>query len=214
MSSIYEQLNEACKQFGKDVGEALKGANALMATNGKRERVMDRKKYVVDASDDVKKVMAMGVTHGGAIWTDTTDIENLEELNSDYINEHFGQLQDEAYKRGFEDGKWKSEDGCTGCKYEGNDERSQPCALCCNAYTNQWAAKKQDDEIKVGDEVEISQSDANGIWVVIKVEKHDGYEAYCAINKDGDIYFEEEQDRVTKTGRHFDIESILEDMRE
>ena len=23
------------------------------------------------------------------------------------------------YQRGFEDGKWKSEDGCTGCKYEG-----------------------------------------------------------------------------------------------
>ena len=70
---------------------------------------MDRKKYIVEASDDVKKVMAIGVTHGGAIWTDTTDIENLEELNSDYINEHFGDLQDEAYKRGFEDGKAQRE---------------------------------------------------------------------------------------------------------
>ena len=73
--------------------------------------------------------------------------------------------------------------------------------------------QKADDEIKVGDEVEISQSDANGIWVVIKVEKHDGYEAYWAINKDGDIYFEEEQDSFTKTGRHFDIPKILEEMR-
>ena len=76
-----------------------------------------------------------------------------------------------------------------------------------------YEEKQIDDEIKVGDEVEISQSDENGVWVVIKVEKHDDYEAYCAINKDGDIYFEEEQDRVTKTGRHFDIASILEDMR-
>ena len=64
---------------------------------------MDRKKYIVEASDDVKKVIALGVTHGGAIWTDTTDIENLEELNSDYINKHFGDLQDEAYKRGLDD---------------------------------------------------------------------------------------------------------------
>ena len=66
---------------------------------------MDRKKYIVEASDDVKKVIALGVTHGGAIWTDTTDIENLEELNSDYINEHFSGLQDTAYQRGLEDGK-------------------------------------------------------------------------------------------------------------
>lgn len=73
--------------------------------------------------------------------------------------------------------------------------------------------QQTDDEIKVGDEVEISQSDENGVWVVIKVEKHDDYEAYCAINKDGDIYFEEEQDRVTKTGRHFDIASILKEMQ-
>ena len=68
---------------------------------------MDRKKYIVEASDDVKKVIALGVTHGGAIWTDTTDIENLEELNSDYINEHFGDLQDTIYKKGLHDGESK-----------------------------------------------------------------------------------------------------------
>ena len=68
---------------------------------------MNRKKYIVEASDDVKKVIAMGVTRGGAIWTDTTDIEKLEELNSDYINEHFGSLQDTAYKKGLHDGESK-----------------------------------------------------------------------------------------------------------
>lgn len=67
-------------------------------------------KYVIDTTlDNVKKVIAMGVTKGGAIWTDTTDIENLEELNSDYINEHFGDLQDTAYQKGFEDGKKEAE---------------------------------------------------------------------------------------------------------
>ena len=68
---------------------------------------MDRKKYIVEASDDVKKVIAIGVTRGGAIWTDTTDIENLEELNSGYINKHFGSLQDTAYKKGLNDGESK-----------------------------------------------------------------------------------------------------------
>ena len=28
---------------------------------------------------------------------------DFEELNSDYINEHFGELQDEAYKKGLQD---------------------------------------------------------------------------------------------------------------
>ena len=68
---------------------------------------MDRKKYVFEASDDVKKIIALGVTHGGAIWTDTMDVENLEELNSDYINEHFGDLQDTIYKKGLHDGESK-----------------------------------------------------------------------------------------------------------
>ena len=228
---------------------------------------MDRKKYIVEASDDVKKVIALGVTHGGAIWTDTTDIENLEELNSDYINEHFSDLQDDAYNKGYaqcqddysdalkhaKDTAYKKglHDGESKCRYCNEYQRGLDDAweaarkIVCDEELD-WNTllhifnrsnfegifgdfspseaiaklkayeekQKADDEIKVGDEVEISQSDANGIWVVIKVEKHDGYEAYCAINKDGDIYFEEEQDRVTKTGRHFDIESILEDMRE
>ena len=117
------------------------------------------------------------------------------------------------YQRGFEDGKAQSELGCEGCKHEGISRALAPCHYCTRNSTDYWTAKQTDDEIKVGDEVEISQSDENGVWVVIKVEKHDDYEAYCAINKDGDIYFEEEQDRVTKTGRHFDIASILKEMQ-
>lgn len=117
------------------------------------------------------------------------------------------------YQRGFEDGKDIREKGCEGCKYKRENKTKVPCILCSNNFKNQWTAKQTDDEIKVGDEVEISQSDENGVWVVIKVEKHDDNEAYCAINKDGDIYFEEEQDRVTKTGRHFDIASILKEMQ-
>ena len=36
MSSIYDQLGDACKQFGKRVGMAIKEANDLMATYGKK----------------------------------------------------------------------------------------------------------------------------------------------------------------------------------
>jgi hypothetical protein len=117
-----------------------------------RERVMDRKKYIVEASDDVKKVMAIGVTRGGAIWTDTTDIENLEELNSDYINEHYSDLQDTAYQKGFEDGKKSKEKGCDGCRYESKWQKENPCKDCSNCYKSQYEPMPK-DEICFGDEI-------------------------------------------------------------
>ena len=72
---------------------------------------------------------------------DEEGLSRLEELNSDYINEHFPDLQDTAYQKGFEDGKWKSEDGCTGCKYEGKTGEHLPCDYCMNNFKNQWEAK-------------------------------------------------------------------------
>ena len=56
-----------------------------------------------------------------------SDLENLEELNSDYINEHFPDLQDTAYKKGLEDGKAQSERGCDGCRFEGTEICLRPC---------------------------------------------------------------------------------------
>ena len=165
---------------------------------------MDRKKYIVEASDDVKKVMAMGVTHGGAIWTDTTDIENLEELNSDYINEHFGDLQDTAYQRGLEDGKAQSERGCEGCRFE--ETICTACENCCNSHMNNWTAK--DDEIKVGDEVIY-----NGTTKCIVVRPEDDERYASLIDSDGTHYSADHRD-CKKTGRHFDnIPKILAEMR-
>jgi uncharacterized protein YecA (UPF0149 family) len=40
MSDIYEQLNEACRQFGKNVGESLKEINDLIAMSNKKENGM------------------------------------------------------------------------------------------------------------------------------------------------------------------------------
>jgi hypothetical protein len=132
---------------------------------------MDRKKYIVEASDDVKKVMAIGVTRGGAIWTDTTDIENLEELNSDYINEHYGELQDEAYQRGFEDGK-----------------------------------NQKENSIEVGDEVE----DSDGDKTIVTNIHGNLFDGLCS---DGSVMSDLFLDDNHKTGKHYDIASILEAMR-
>ncbi len=167
---------------------------------------MDRKKYVFEASDDVKKVIAMGVTHGGAIWTDTTDIENLEELNSDYINEHFGDLQDTAYQRGFEKGKDVRIKGCEGCMYQDTTIEHNPCNLCCNAFLNRWTAK--DDEIKVGDVVTIKYSDKHS-FVVTKVSD----QSVWGVDESGSWNYWA-IDEVIKTDKHYDIDKILEALKE
>ena len=184
--------------------------------------MMDRKKYIVEASDDVKKVMAMGVTHGGAIWTDTTDIENLEELNSDYINEHFGDLQDTAYQRGLNDA-WEAArkiihmpEGdllniftecysavCTALqvllKYDAAEAIEK-----LKAYEEK---QKADGEIKVGDEVIY-----NGTTKCIVVRPEDD-ERYASLFDSDGTHYSADHRECKKTGRHFDIQKILEDMR-
>ena len=111
------------------------------------------------------------------------------------------------YQRGFEDGKWKSEDGCTGCKYEGKTGEHLPCDYCMNNFKNQWTAK--DDEIEVGDEVEWTE-DENVVIVVTSVYMDDGNIEWCdGVCKDGKAYSILTKN-ARKTGRHFDIQNILE----
>ena len=80
---------------------------------------------------------------------DEEGLSRLEELNSDYINENFGDLQDTAYQKGFEDGKAVNDKGCEGCKYE--EVVALRCRCCANRYPNQWTAKdKYSDIIRNG----------------------------------------------------------------
>jgi hypothetical protein len=59
-------------------------------------------KYIIEIPDDVQYVLFNGKTDN-KYYTAVRPIAELEELNSDYINEHYGELQDEAYQRGLED---------------------------------------------------------------------------------------------------------------
>ena len=67
-------------------------------------------KYIIELDDNVQIITCIGVSTHGTIWVKRYDVDNLEQLNSDYINENFGELQDEAYELGYEDGKKSVED--------------------------------------------------------------------------------------------------------
>ena len=60
-------------------------------------------KYIIELDDRIKLVTSVGVTENGVVYTTSDYVHNLEELNSDYINEHYGSLQDEAYQAGLND---------------------------------------------------------------------------------------------------------------
>ena len=70
-------------------------------------------KYIIEIAEEYeeyfKGVLICGIADG-KFAVDVIAREDLEELNSDYINEHYGELQDEAYQRGYEDGKKSVED--------------------------------------------------------------------------------------------------------
>lgn len=197
-------------------------------------------KYIIEIDDDlsfdVQFLQAIGAEPNGVVRIRHIEFEKLEELNSDYINEHYGQLQDEAYKKGLHDGEskcgycneyqrglddaWEAarkiaqqweEDTDTEHRLVIDDSISVTLnSMSANeAITKLKAYEEQNtaDEIKVGDVVKIKYSDKH-TFVVTKVSDEsvwgvdaDGSWNYWAINE------------VIKTGRHFDIESILEDMR-
>ena len=178
---------------------------------------------------------------------DEEGLSRLEELNSDYINEHFSDLQDSAYKKGlhdgeskcgycteyqrgledgkkatfglvadafnadyqkgFEDGKAQSERGCEGCKYEANRELTCPCSECANNYKNKWTA--QVDKIEVGDEVRRKSAPENEHGGIVTKD----WENSCFIMWTDGSSGRWDKDKVVKTGRHFDIASILEEMQ-
>ena len=131
-------------------------------------------KYVIELGEDAKAIQSISITSLGNVYVDSWYVENLEELNSDYINEHFGDLQDTAYQKGFEDGK---------------------------------AQREHDDKIEVGDEVIYNNTMK---CLVVRPETD---ERYASLIDSNGNHHSAEHSECKKTGRHFDIASILEDMR-
>ena len=172
-------------------------------------------KYIIEIAEEYeeyfKGVLICGIADG-KFAVDVIAREDLEELNSDYINEHFGELQDEAYRKGFEDGKWKAEDGCDGCKYYEDTSLTNPCSECSRGCVDHYKPASDPDRIEVGDIVDRylnGKFDGRGIYLGGNGDFWD-----CLFWKNAlpiTLAFPKEQ--FKKTGKHYDIASILEAMR-
>lgn len=201
------------------------------------------KKYVIEIKpeyeDSFQGVMLLGVKDS-TLYVDTVLIEDLEELNSDYINEHFGELQDEAYQRGFEEGRkvgikdgmceaWDAarkivvdtDNGGIALGTLGEifgtqayscimrDNTAQEAIAKLKAYEDK---QKDDDSIKRGDEVVEIQSGAR-FCVTNFWENNHGEKGVSGFNHECPA-FQATFDKVKKTGKHYEIQSILEAMKQ
>ena len=194
-------------------------------------------KYIIDIPNVIEWGVVTCRTEDGFY---TRDFDSLEELNSDYINEHFGDLQDTAYKKGLHDGESK----CGYCnEYQRglNDAWAAARKIVCDdeldwntllhifnrsnfdgifgdfspseaiAKLKSYKEKqKADDKIEVGDEVNW----LGDCFIVTRIFQPRNMKEQCdGIDDDGCVYHDVLIKDLEKTGRHFDIASILEDMR-
>ena len=129
------------------------------------------------------------------------------------LDEETKQSVDEAYQRGLDDGKAVNDKGCDGCKYAGKVVTGPPCISCCNSYKNKWTANKL-DEIEVGDEMrQVYESGVEtGVRCIVTAIDSD---CMSGFSQDGRaIVCSSQVNRWwKKTGRRFDIDKILKEMR-
>lgn len=120
----------------------------------------------------------------------------------------------EAYQKRYTDGKNSTDLGREKCRYEYKSEHDEPCRNCKRSKYDKYTPI-QAEEIEIGvDEVvslDYFGKDVGGSlpWVVT-VEDRD---VYCGIDADGKFH-RNQKEYVRKTGRKFDIKSVLNQMRE
>lgn len=182
-------------------------------------------KYIIDTETwanlfEVKSVGVYGigndiVTDEKTVWSRMFSLDELEELNSNYINENFGELQDEAYQAGLNDAweaarKIVADTDRGGFTLDALREIFGTQGFFCIMQDNtaQEAIDKikayEEKELHVGDEVIAPRGKA------IVTALHNNFVNY--LYSDGDCGCTEPEN-LTKTGRHYDIQSILEAMR-
>ena len=179
-------------------------------------------KYIIDTGDylfTTDGVLVVGFDCDNKPATFYNSLDNLEELNSDYINEHYGELQDEAYQQGLNDA-WEAAKKLFSSMADSDIEKAFPIEwnnggfkALMNLQPQEAIAKlkayesKQKDRIEVGDEV---QRDGHK-FIVTKIIDDTWFDG---IDANGTTTIAMIIANVTKTGKHYDIASILEAMRE
>ena len=204
-------------------------------------------KYIIDIPKTVgmlEKVGSVSYTYFDGIQVQTIVLKSdeIEELNSDYINEHFGWLQDDAYQRGLDEA-WEAARKIFGPNTDGGycmeqireilGKRSLFCATdvirqCTinevieklKAYEEKQKAEddiklgdeKAEDDIKLGDELEHTVSGYTSKAIFLEQIDEDWYTCLFWTSC-GFAILSYPKSQFKRTGKHFDIDKFLEEMR-
>lgn len=185
-------------------------------------------KYIVEADDHVQMISLTAVQDGTAIMI-TRNIEAFQTAN---------KTLEEAYQKGYDEAKLIYQNPNAESDYQrGLDDAREtitkiakmPDGERCKIFGDTWVSnilnkysiseiitilgkhESEQDEIKVGDEVQLCD-DPNVCFVVLSIDILN--EEISGFDRNGNTYFCRPKDDWRKTGRHFDIESILEAMEE
>ena len=189
-------------------------------------------KYVIELQPNCKVVQQICESEG-QLSIHSKWVDYLKELDSDYINEHFGNLQDTAYQKGLEEGN------DIGYKDGVNDGRNDaweaarkiiemtdpPYWEVFNEYKDDLFGKitaseaiaklkayeeNQNDKFEFGDEI----IDVDGVKGCVVSKNNEEYDTMYVLFNGCRVPQYVTKSYYHKTGRHFDIDKILEEMKE
>lgn len=202
-------------------------------------------KYIIEIAKEYEEYFKGVLLCGIADEKFAVDIiarEDLEELNSDYINEHFGELQDEAYQKGINDGSLDVKQRVEGAYQRGLEDAWE----AARKIAQEWEEDSDTEHrVVIDDSIRITLDSMTASEAIAKlkayedkqkdrIEVGDEVERYVDGRYDGRAMFlAEDGDRWTclfwtgcgyttlsypksqfkRTGRHYEIEPIMEGIR-
>ena len=164
-------------------------------------------KYIIELDYDLQRVVGVGVKEG-TVWVKDYDVDDLEEYIPVDVEDVYDKAYSDGYNKGLKYGKAVNDKGCEGCMYQDTTIEHNPCNLCCNAFLNKWTAKQTDGKIEVGDEVKLCSHKEP--YLVTSYEQDNNM---CILMSVRGGFFRAEKCDIRKTGRHFDIDKILDEMK-
>lgn len=189
-------------------------------------------KYVIELRPDCKVVQQI-CESDGQLSIHSKWVDYLKKLDLDYINKHYSSLQDDAYQRGLEEGN------DIGYKDGVNDGRNDaweaarkiiemtdpPYWEVFNEYKDDLFGKitaseaiaklkayeeNQNDKFEFGDEI----IDVDGMKGCVVSKNNEEYDTMYVLFNGCRVPQYVTKSYYRKTGRHFDIDKILEEMKE
>ena len=138
----------------------------------------------------------------------------LPKLDDKYVEEHFGRTKENAYNKGLKEA-WE-----LAKKLFAIDDRSVVfdghvfVENILNSYSPQEVLAKlkvyeEQKEIKVGDVVRMNRAEYTYVVTTIYSDGIETY--YCGVSRNGTWFSQRD---VTKTGKHIEVETILEQIGE